>query len=135
MISQYGDLCPTALTDGYQHYYKRMPVIGSLWQHKSNTWRRKRYSNHLMPVQVSSGQGEEFNAAAPSDFFQLLNLDLGATTTDIKQSYRALQRLVHPDLIGECFHAPAFRHMLRQAGLSSAAGHHLWGLICFANDC
>ena len=54
-----------------------------------------------MPVQVSSGQAEEFNAPAPSDFFQLLNLDLGATTTDIKQSYRALQRLVHPDLIGE----------------------------------
>ena len=51
-------------------------------------------------MQVSSGQAEAFNAAAPSDFFQLLNLDLGASTADIKQSYRALQRLVHPDLIG-----------------------------------
>ncbi len=38
--------------------------------------------------------------AAPSDFFQLLNLDFGATPMDIRASYRALQRLVHPDLVG-----------------------------------
>ncbi len=45
---------------------------------------------------------EYLDVAAPSDFFQLLNLDLGATPLDVKASYRALQRLVHPDLIGEC---------------------------------
>ena len=82
-------------------------------------------------MQVSSGQAEEFNAPAPSDFFQLLNLDLGATTTDIKQSYRALQRLVHPDLIGEWVWA-TFCHLLRQVGLSLAASHYLGSLSRFA---
>ncbi|BDA49708.1 probable chaperone protein dnaJ C76, chloroplastic [Coccomyxa sp. Obi] len=51
--------------------------------------------------EVRADLADYLGVAAPSDFFQLLNLDLGATPVDIKASYRALQRLVHPDLVGE----------------------------------
>ncbi|CAL8464412.1 g3947 [Coccomyxa elongata] len=51
--------------------------------------------------EVRADLANYLGVAAPSDFFQLLNLDFGATPVDIRASYRALQRLVHPDLVGE----------------------------------
>jgi len=38
--------------------------------------------------------------AAPSDFFELLNLDLGASREEVRAAYRSIQRLVHPDVVG-----------------------------------
>ena len=68
-----------------------------------------------------------FNAAAPSDFFQLLNLDLGASTADIKQSYRALQRLVHPDLIGEpAKHSLVLGHVLIEGSCTASRLSACW---------
>lgn len=51
--------------------------------------------------EVRADLADYLGVAAPSDFFQLLNLDFAATPVDIRASYRALQRLVHPDLVGE----------------------------------
>mmetsp|Transcript_4354 Transcript_4354/g.12237 ORF Transcript_4354/g.12237 Transcript_4354/m.12237 type:complete len:353 (-) Transcript_4354:177-1235(-) len=38
--------------------------------------------------------------AAPSDFFELLNLELTASADDVKAAYRTLQRRIHPDIVG-----------------------------------
>ena len=43
----------------------------------------------------------DLNSAAPSDFYQLLSLDYDADGTAIRSSYRALQRIAHPDIAGE----------------------------------
>lgn len=42
--------------------------------------------------------------AAPSDFFELLGVDIDAEAAEVKAAYRALQRLVHPDIAGEEAH-------------------------------
>jgi hypothetical protein len=52
-------------------------------------------------VQVREDLAEYLHPAAPSDFFQLLNVDFDASAPEIRSAYRTLQRLVHPDVIGE----------------------------------
>ena len=39
--------------------------------------------------------------AAPSSFYELLGVDSTAEPSEIKQAYRALQRIAHPDIAGE----------------------------------
>eukprot|EP00854_Cymbomonas_tetramitiformis_P016050 gene16050-19037_t len=43
----------------------------------------------------------DVNGGAPGDFFELLNVELGADSKSVKTAYRSLQRLVHPDIAGE----------------------------------
>lgn len=42
----------------------------------------------------------ELNAAAPSDFYQLLCLDVGASREDVRAKYKSLLKVVHPDVVG-----------------------------------
>lgn len=42
----------------------------------------------------------DLNAAAPSDFYQLLCCELGASREEIKSSYKSLLKAVHPDVVG-----------------------------------
>ena len=42
--------------------------------------------------QVRAGEAEDLNMAAPSDFFELLQVSTDATPEDVRTAYRALQR-------------------------------------------
>lgn len=47
------------------------------------------------------GDGDErFLDAAPCDFFELLGVDTDASADDVKQAFRKLQRVAHPDIAG-----------------------------------
>ena len=58
-----------------------------------------------MHAQVRAGDAEHLNMAAPSDFFELLQVSTDATPEDVRAAYRGLQRYCHPDIAGEelCF--------------------------------
>ena len=43
---------------------------------------------------------ERFLDAAPCDFFELLGVDTDASADDVKQAFRKLQRVAHPDIAG-----------------------------------
>ncbi|GMH39316.1 hypothetical protein BSKO_07214 [Bryopsis sp. KO-2023] len=49
----------------------------------------------------------ELNAACPSDFYELLGLDVGASRSDVRASYKAIQKIVHPDIAGASANALA----------------------------
>lgn len=42
----------------------------------------------------------ELSAAAPSDFYQLLSLEMGATSSQIRDAYKSLLKITHPDIVG-----------------------------------
>ena len=51
-------------------------------------------------LQVDLGNRPDLNTAAPGDFYELLGLDSNADPAAVRAAYRALQRIVHPDIIG-----------------------------------
>ena len=53
------------------------------------------------PLQVGDGDRPDLSMAAPASFYELLNVDATADATEIKQAYRALQRVAHPDIAGD----------------------------------
>ena len=44
---------------------------------------------------------EALSAHAPSDLFELFGVDAGASDGDVKNAYRRLQKLCHPDVAGD----------------------------------
>ena len=46
------------------------------------------------------GNRPDLNTAAPGDFYELLGLEPNANAAAVRAAYRALQRIVHPDIIG-----------------------------------
>jgi len=53
------------------------------------------------------------SAHAPSDLFELFNVDDDASSEDIKKKYKTLQKLVHPDVAGD--EASAMAALLNEA--------------------
>jgi hypothetical protein len=51
-------------------------------------------------LQVRAGEAEELNSAAPSDFFELLQVGTDASPEEVRAAYRVLQRYCHPDIAG-----------------------------------
>ena len=51
--------------------------------------------------EVGGGSDDALNRAAPSDFYELMGLEIDATQEQVKQAYRRLQRIMHPDIVGE----------------------------------
>ena len=54
----------------------------------------------MLAVQVDPNYAD-LNAAAPSDFYQLLSIDYDADAAAIRSAYQTLQRVAHPDIAGE----------------------------------
>lgn len=66
----------------------------------------------------SEGMAEEVDnadllEAAPSDFFEVLGIKLNATERDVKDAYRRLQKISHPDIAGK--EATSFGEILNMA--------------------
>lgn len=45
--------------------------------------------------------GENNNWSYPTNYYELLDLDVGASADEIKSSYRRIQKMCHPDVAGE----------------------------------
>eukprot|EP00877_Chromochloris_zofingiensis_P010199 jgi/Chrzof1/5432/Cz16g02230.t1 len=51
--------------------------------------------------EVAAGAAAAFDGAAPSDFFELLGIEPSSDVAAVKDAYRRLQRLCHPDICGD----------------------------------
>lgn len=50
---------------------------------------------------MAAGAAAAFDGAAPSDFFELLGIEPSSDVAAVKDAYRRLQRLCHPDICGK----------------------------------
>ncbi|KAK9849494.1 hypothetical protein WJX84_009836 [Apatococcus fuscideae] len=76
--------------------------------------------------EVDLGNRPDLNTAAPGDFYELLGLEANADAAAVRAAYRALQRIVHPDIIGDSAHELAILMNSAYATLSDVKARQLY---------